>query len=545
MEIITSVVEKKNMIPKTKTQAQITQTHTTTPTLTKSRKMYKSQDSCANGGNDGTTTVYAAAPVTFDLDNAWLSFMAKNDDEEPDDIFGCEQQDQDEYNKYNEDAVNPNTQKLLQLPQIQGPIKKTCISKKQHRKTYTFLDEEPRAFTLTDHDIGQMDKLNLTDKLNHTDKLNQNQAQDKANNLGQTDKLNQTDNLNHTDKLNHDQPTLVPKCGPIYISTKTKISYLNKAIDIKNVFWSIPIMPYSTRKEGIIKKQIKFHTTDINELRSIQERLKSEPYYEDQVIEHIDNPEKQKYQHKITVGLCKKDIMSHHCKKKRAFFNCFVLIMRIKDITAENAYKEMHIKVFNTGKLEIPGIQDDAVLTTVLNHLVSIMRPYLGDDLDYVKNKCETVLINSNFNCGFYINRDKLFDILKYEYRINSNYDACSYPGIQCKFYYVPDLEGTPAQNGQQPVDPRTKYYEISFMVFRTGSILIVGKCNEKILNEIYGFIRLVLENEYSRIGILPTANDLLMAKKKNPKLRTRYITIQGTGDDYGDQDDGGYSEAI
>jgi len=494
------------MIPKTKTQTQTHKTQTQTqiiPTLTKSRKMYKSHDSCANGGNDGTTTLYAPPPpATFDLDNAWLSFMAKNDDEEPDDIFGCEQQDQDEYNKYNEDAVNPNTQKLLQLPQIQGPIKKTCISKKQHRKTYTFLDDEPRTF---------LDKL----------------EQKQHDNLGQKDKLIKDQHQLQPKDQVQDQPTLIPKCGPIYISTKTKISYLNKAIDIKNVFWSIPIMPYSTRKEGIIKKQIKFHTTDINELRSIQERLKSEPYYEDQVIEHIDNPEKQKYQHKITVGLCKKDIMSHHCKKKRAFFNCFVLIMRIKDMTAENAYKEMHIKVFNTGKLEIPGIQDDAVLTTVLNHLVSIMRPYLGDDLDYVKNKCETVLINSNFNCGFYINRDKLFDILKYEYRINSNYDACSYPGIQCKFYYVPDLEGTPAQNGQQPVDPRTKYYEISFMVFRTGSILIVGKCNEKILNEIYGFIRLVLENEYNRIGILPTANDLLMAKKKNPKLRTRYITIQ------------------
>lgn len=504
MEIITSFVEKKNMIPKTKTQTQMT------PTQTKSRKMYKSHDSCANGGNDGTTTLYAAAaPTTFDLDNAWLSFMAKNDDDdEPDDIFGCQEQDQDDYNKYNEDAVNPNTQKLLQIPQIQGPIKKTCISKKQHRKTYTFLDdEEPRTFISGDQPR-------------------------------QPEPSEQTQQTQQTQQLHDIHRSVVPKCGPIYISTKTKISYLNKAIDIRNVFWSIPVMPYSTRKEGIIKKQIKFHTTDINELRSIQERLKSEPYYEDQVIEHIDNPEKQKYQHKITVGLCKKDIMSHHCKKKRAFFNCFVLIMRIKDMNNENAYKEMHIKVFNTGKLEIPGIQDDAVLTTVLNHLVAIMRPYLGDDLDYIKNKCETVLINSNFNCGFYINRDKLFDILKYEYRINSNYDACSYPGIQCKFYYVPELEGTPAQNGQQPVDPRTKYYEISFMVFRTGSILIVGKCNEKILNEIYGFIRLVLENEYSRIGILPTANDLLMAKKKNPKLRTRYITIQ-------EQDDGGYSEEI
>ena len=37
---------------------------------------------------------------------------------------------------------------------------------------------------------------------------------------------------------------------------------------------------------------------------------------------------------------------------------------------------------------------------------------------------------------------------LKYQYRINSNFDACSYPGIQCKFYYDNTLS---EQNGQQP----------------------------------------------------------------------------------------------
>ena len=53
-----------------------------------------------------------------------------------------------------------------------------------------------------------------------------------------------------------------PICSNIYISTKTKISYLNMPIDIKRVFCNIPISPYSTTSECIIKKQIKVSTTD-------------------------------------------------------------------------------------------------------------------------------------------------------------------------------------------------------------------------------------------------------------------------------------------
>jgi hypothetical protein len=81
---------------------------------------------------------------------------------------------------------------------------------------------------------------------------------------------------------------------------------------------------------------------------------------------------------------------------------------------------------------------------------------------------------------------------------MNCNYDSCSYPGIQCKFYYIPDK--TTEQNGQQPITMDLPYYEVSFMIFRTGSILIVGKCNEEILGVIYQFICRVLEMEYSTI---------------------------------------------
>ena len=316
-----------------------------------------------------------------------------------------------------------------------------------------------------------------------------------------------------------------PKCSDIYISTKTKISYLNMPIDIKKVFWSIPISPYSTPQECIIKKQIKVSTTDPNELAEIKDLLKNEKYYQEQEIEHIDNPEgriKFKVQLKINIGLCKKDILNYRCKLKRAFFNCFVLILRIKDRTSD-CFKEMHVKVFNTGKLEIPGIQTDESLTQVLDLLISTLTPIVGNNVGYIPNKCETVLINSNFNCGYFINRDKLYNILKYKYRINSNYDACSYPGIQCKFYFMSNVD-MDKQIGQQPPNgDMSNANEISFMIFRTGSVLIVGRCDENVLHCIYKFLKNLLETEYPDIG---NQLNIIEPKKHNVKLRRKIINV-------------------
>lgn len=296
---------------------------------------------------------------------------------------------------------------------------------------------------------------------------------------------------------------VIPKCSELYISTKTVISYLNKNnLDIKSIFWNIPVISYSNLSEGVIKKQIKFATTEREELINMQEKLKNIPFYEEQVIEHIDNPTgriKFKDQRKLSVGLCKKDLVSYRSKKKRAFFNCFVLIFRIYDDNAMK-YKEMHIKVFNTGKLEIPGVQNNSVLDKIINMLVIILKPIVGDDLEYIKSRNETVLINSNFNCGFFIDRDKFHDILKYKYRINSSFDSCSYPGIQCKFYYI---TGVPyeEQTGAQPTET-SDHQEISFMIFRTGSILIVGKCEQDVLEVIYKKLISFIQAEYSNISM-------------------------------------------
>ena len=360
-------------------------------------------------------------------------------------------------------------------------------------------------------------------------------------NDGNNNDGNNTDgNNNNTDSDNRDDAAdpLVPTCSPIYISTKTKISFLNTPIDIKKVFWDIPIMSYASQCSGIIKKQIKFSCTTKEELEEIEAHTqkeidKNDGFIETQIIEHIDNPDgriKFKDHRKINIGLSKKDILNCRSKKKRAFFNCFVLIIRLEDENSPpdaRIFKEMHIKVFNTGKLEIPGIQHDDSLQNVIDILIRTLKVIVGEHIECKKDNCETVLINSNFNCGFYIDRDKLYNILKYKYRINSNYDSCSYPGIQCKFFYYigrTDDECVRIQNGQQPTANLPDYIEISFMIFRTGSVLIVGKCEDYVLHDIYDFIKELFRVEFLNIYSHIIQPDDNVVKKHVPKLRTRTI---------------------
>ena len=317
----------------------------------------------------------------------------------------------------------------------------------------------------------------------------------------------------------------IPKATDIYISTKSKIAYLNREIDLKEIFWNIPIVPYAVPKNGVIKKQIKFNSTTQEEVDIIQENLKKELYFEEQVLTSINNPNgriKFKDIRKISVGISKKDIMSYRSKKKSAFYNCFVMILRIK---INNIFKEFHIKVFNTGKMEIPGIQNDTIYETVLSTILTTLQPHIKESLGYLQ-KSDTVLINSNFNCGYYISREILFDILKQKYNIQCIYDPCSYPGIQCKFYYNPNVE---VQSGKQiSAEDKEKYpniVEVSFMIFRTGSILIVGMCDDNVLYVIYDFLKKILIEEYHKINQRVVQKDVV-DKTKDKKIRKKNILI-------------------
>ena len=316
------------------------------------------------------------------------------------------------------------------------------------------------------------------------------------------------------------------KCTSLYISTKTKISYLTHPIDLQEVFWKIPVIRYHVPIEGIVKKQMKFNSCCDKDLENISKYIEGEEkasnHIDQHIITHIVNPDgriKFKDVRKISIGLCKKDIISYRCKKKSAFYNCFVIILRLM---FDGSFKEFHVKVFNTGKLEIPGIQNDAVVDKILDLMTKIIRPFVVSEqpLTYQKGKCETVLINSNFKCGYLINRDKLFDVIKYKYKINCSYDPCSYPGIQSEFFYD---KNSSTQTGRQPAHyEKDVVTKMSFMIFRTGSVLIVGKSTEEILMIIYDFVKNMLETEYPNISDTQIINSLHDTKEVVKKQRAK-----------------------
>lgn len=336
------------------------------------------------------------------------------------------------------------------------------------------------------------------------------------------------------------EQTCAPQYEDLYISTKTKVLYLNQPIDLNDVFWKIPITEYWRQSGGVIKKQMKIVSKSPEEFDEYQQKLKDCYYYKEYVIKHIDNPNarriKYKNERKITIGMSKKDLLTYKTKQKNAFYNCFAMIIRFL-CDKDKEYKEIHVKVFNTGKLEIPGILNNNLLDTIKTLVLHYIQPYLQTNLKYVdiEKGEENVLINSNFNCGFYINRLKLHEIIRSQkYGIESAFDPCSYPGVKCKFYYNNENEHTiEAQTGQifqedqamklSALIESKKYTEVSFMIFRTGSCLIVGNCSEKILLFVFEYIKQFLTNEYSEIQI---ANDQPNVKVKTTKVRKKSVQV-------------------
>ena len=340
----------------------------------------------------------------------------------------------------------------------------------------------------------------------------------------------ETDTKYASPNLKNDILSVSPTATDIYISTKSKIAYLNSSIDINCIFWNIPVINYSTPNYRKIKKQIKINSDNQENLNLIQEKIKEYNYCDEQIITHIDNPSgriKFKDSRKISIGISKKDIMSIRGKKKSAFYNCFVLIIRIK---IDKLFKEFHIKIFNTGKLEIPGIQNDETFELLLTEIINILQPFITKKLGYKENSTETILINSNFNCGFLINREILFDILKYKYNIQAIYDPCSYPGIKCKYYYNPEINNKISFDMTDENKNLCKnIVEVSFMIFRTGNVLIVGKCEEYMLIIIYEFVKNMLSTEYTNICQQTCINydEVCVVKKKNKKMNKKNIYVK------------------
>lgn len=383
-----------------------------------------------------------------------------------------------------------------------------------HKKELKDINDEWEKFKLcySDSDVEEEDTKSISSDTSNVSELFYNNVDVQSANIA--DELLIPNNI-----LN------IPVSSDIYVSTTTKTASICKSFDLNTLFWQIPTMPYVSPKEGVVKKQMKINSTSVDDIELINERLKNAMYYKELIITKINNPTgriKFKDVRKITIGISKKDILNHRSKEKSAFYNCFVLIIRMKVL---DIFKEFHVKVFNTGIVTVPGIKSEKGFVDVVNATIKILQPFVNEPLKYTENSSKTILINTNFNCGFYINREKLHNILCQKYNIQSEIDPCNYPGIRCIFYYDPHAI---VQKGYiDKENNHTNIKEVSFMIFRTGSVLISGTqhtCKECVLTVVYEFLKKLLHNEYHAIH-QPCAKPE-SKKVKQKKIRKKNITV-------------------
>jgi hypothetical protein len=396
------------------------------------------------------------------------------------------------------------------------------------------IDEKWKMFILNDNIKNVSDEKKINNITNNNNII--------------TDISTDIDTDNSTDNNKIDKTKLKFE---INISTKTKTLFFNKSINIYDIFWNIPIINFSTLNEGVIKKEIKIVNNTKEETLIFEEKLKknNSPYFIDQIIKSIDNTDargvKYKNQHKLIIGINKKDIIKKTTKLfnpnkliKGAFRNCLVIIIRLFD---GNQFKETHVKIFNTGIIKIPGILNNESFNKIKETIYNIINVYeFKDNIplsiveeDFRKDDLEkNVLINSNFKCGFNIYLNKLYNILRSsKYNIEVSIDTTTYPALRCKYYFHTDtgydidkqtgiIKNDDLSMKWKDLNKSGKYKKISIMIFRTGNGLIMGKISEKLLMFIFEKIKNIIFNEYEIILNPSPFIDKINIKKKNKSVK-------------------------
>lgn len=256
----------------------------------------------------------------------------------------------------------------------------------------------------------------------------------------------------------------------------------------------------------------------------------------------------------------------NYCGSK-IFYNQHTIIINpyFKKSNNINYIKNINIKLFKNGKIHISGMKhiygDDGIkaLNILIDHIKHIPNLLILYEKNIVKtNKCiynnctnnnitdsnyclehynillnqyiqniticdfEFILFNCDFNCGFQINREKILYILNNKYKINATFDSV-YQGVKVIFCYNSSYEKnegyckcTKPCNAKSDGLSDGNCKKITIPIFRSGAIMITGKCTNEHVKYIYNIITNILKESYYDIVQI---DNKIPVKYKNEKI--------------------------
>lgn len=284
---------------------------------------------------------------------------------------------------------------------------------------------------------------------------------------------------------------------PLRISTMTVAGHLGVQPDLKQLYDAGSFIPYWWIGEGIIK--IEFGA--------------------------------------FKKGICTEDILHTTTKAKKQFFNQSSLVFRLA--LPDGSYKETNIKLFKNGGFQMTGISSEAMARASINRLIELNKDCgvwaSCTDQSEQENqssprivKFQTCMMNSDYNIGKSIRRDRLYKILVEQYGLWSSFEPTVYQGVNTKFFW--NKERPPTSPPGICVCPTPcegdgggygigQCKKITISPFRTGSIIITGAQHPEQLNDAYDFMNTVLRTYAAEVLRDDACIDMVPApiqKRKN-----------------------------
>jgi TATA-box binding protein (TBP) (component of TFIID and TFIIIB) len=187
-------------------------------------------------------------------------------------------------------------------------------------------------------------------------------------------------------------------------------------------------------------------------------------------------------------GFSKKMLRKKRKKtKKKTFYNQATIHVIHDD-------KIMNVKLFNNGNIQITGLKGVSQGPHLIEKLIQYFQDLsiLDESVSLVSHKL--VLINSDFDLGYEINRDALHNKI-IEYGLYSSYEPCIYPGVNIKYFmntnnYDGICDCLTMCNGKGRADGDGDCKKVTIAVFKSGKVIITGGQHTDQLETAYRFIK-------------------------------------------------------
>ena len=214
---------------------------------------------------------------------------------------------------------------------------------------------------------------------------------------------------------------------------------------------------------------------------------------------------------------------------RKSFDNQVTLVYRFREGYAPN------IKVFRNGNIQMTGIRCPEDGHSIIDSIASEVRYIATEVPDAVDiTSMDTMnpgdfkirMINSDFSFAFRIRRKDLHTLLiSSQYNTISSFQPGTYPGVKIQYFWNMNSRNrcgrcecpkpchgrgdnaTPviapqlmAVAGAAPVVPENQCKKVTISVFESGKILITGATSYAQIDEAYGYIVKVIQDNIGRI---------------------------------------------